>query len=349
MNKVAILIPTKERKEFLLRTVRYYISVKSKHPIFIGDASSNSLEEYILDLAKNKIEIYYFHWKELNDREAIVELAIEANKRKISYCAYHGDDDYFFPNSLVKCANFLEENSSYATAQGRSFSFQLDQSGPYGKIKDIGIYWNQKELKGESSTERIIEISNNYWVPIFSVNRISNYIEDIGNGIDEVIDRNFGEYINSTSIALRGKSKFIDCLYLARNLHSGINHGTKFEWVTGENWHVSYIESIKALSQKLADYDNIELEQSKEIITQAMRKMISLECKKKPELAVFIRNMLIFWSNNSKFGHSLRIFFKKISKISIFSCSKFTKGCLINKKSKYFEYYLSVQNSCKKK
>jgi len=348
VNKVAILIPTKERKEFLLRTVRYYISVKSKHPIFIGDASADSLEKYILEIVKNEIEVYYFHWKGLNDRKTIQKLAIEAKRKNIRYCAYHGDDDYFFPESLSKCANFLNSSPSYATAQGQAFSFQLDCSGPYGNIKDVGIYWNRKELIGRTATERLIEISNSYWVPLFSVNRIDNYIQDIGNGIDTVVDRNFGEYINSISIALRGRSKFIDCLYLARNIHDGINHGTKFEWVVGENWHTSYVGLINSLSQTLLNYDGVEPTQSKKSVVQAIRNLLALEGAKKISLYVFIRSILINWSNNNKFWHILKSIYKRLSLIVLFSCTRFSKRCLVSSKSKYFEHYLTVQQSCKK-
>ena len=38
-NRVAILIPTKNRSEFLIRQLKYYASVDSVHPIYIGDSS----------------------------------------------------------------------------------------------------------------------------------------------------------------------------------------------------------------------------------------------------------------------------------------------------------------------
>ena len=41
-----------------------------------------------------------------------------AEKVKEKYCAYIGDDDFFIPSSLTKCANFLEENKDYISACG---------------------------------------------------------------------------------------------------------------------------------------------------------------------------------------------------------------------------------------
>ena len=34
-----------------------------------------------------------------------------ADSIKEKYCAYSGDDDFLIPNSLNKCANFLEKNN----------------------------------------------------------------------------------------------------------------------------------------------------------------------------------------------------------------------------------------------
>ena len=65
MNKVAIIIPTKNRLDFVIRTILYYASINSHHPIFIGDASDKSSEELVLKAAQDKIEVYYFHWKKL--------------------------------------------------------------------------------------------------------------------------------------------------------------------------------------------------------------------------------------------------------------------------------------------
>ena len=246
MNKVAIIIGTKNRLNFIIRTIQYYASINSPHPIFIGDASSESSEEIILDAAQEKVEVYYFHWKNLNDRKTWIKLSQEAIKVNITdYCAYHGDDDFFVPESLSKCADFLYDNPEYRTSQGRAFSFVLNEDGPYGKLKDLGIYWNINELKGKTSLERLKEITINYWVPIFSVHRIKEFIDDISNGVDSIIDRNFGEYVNSLTIAMRGESKFIDCLYLARQIHSGIDHSTTFDWITGENWNILGCKRIK--------------------------------------------------------------------------------------------------------
>ena len=39
MYKVAILIPTLNRSDFLIRQLQYYATVENPHPVYIGDAS----------------------------------------------------------------------------------------------------------------------------------------------------------------------------------------------------------------------------------------------------------------------------------------------------------------------
>ena len=131
MKKVAILIATLNRLDFLIRTINYYSSLNSPHPIFIGDASIKSSEKVVLEAAKGKVELYYFHWVNLKDRETVKKLAEKALESNISeYCVDQGDDDFYYLNSLSLCAEFLSKNSSYATAQGRAIRFELKQSGP---------------------------------------------------------------------------------------------------------------------------------------------------------------------------------------------------------------------------
>ena len=100
MVKVSILIPTMNRPEFVVRLLEYYNLVKSKHPIYIGDASNvknkNKLLEKI-NTYKSVLDVNYFHWPNFNDLKTLDELVKQS---KEDYCAYIGDDDFLIPNSL---------------------------------------------------------------------------------------------------------------------------------------------------------------------------------------------------------------------------------------------------------
>ena len=258
------------RVDFLIRTVQYYASINSPHPIYIGDASDLSSEDMVIKSADNKIKVHYFHWKGMGDRKTMVELAKKASM-KYKYCAFSGDDDYLISSSLFKCSQFLAENISYATAQGNGILFTLDKQGPYGNIASIEAYGNKNCIKKDTVIDRLEEIVSNYWVTNFSVHRINNYIEDMSNGLDDIADRNFGEYANVLSAAIRGKSKYIDCFYLVRNCHDGIDHESTCDWLTSSEWQPSYNAIINLLKSNISQSDK---NLSKEDVATISRKVV---------------------------------------------------------------------------
>jgi hypothetical protein len=63
---------------------------------------------------------------------------------------------------------------------------------------------------------------------------------------------------------MSGKSKFIDCLYLARNIHNKRENlsSSKLDWITSENWFLSYTALVNSLSEVLSNKDNLKLTES---------------------------------------------------------------------------------------
>ena len=238
--KVSILIPTMNRSEFLIRQLKYYASVKSPHPIYIGDASNNEHSQkikYVIDKLSSKLKIIYNHWPEYNDRQTIQKLGKICNEK---YCAFTGDDDFLVPNSLTKCAMFLKDNLDYRTAQGKAIFFSLKSNTPYGEILGLGPYWNKTESIEETCEKRILSFGSNYWVPQFSVHRSDEFIEDSIN-YAKVIDKSFGEILHSFTFICKGKSKFINTLYLFRQGHEfQYNLPNVLDWIYSSEWNPSF-------------------------------------------------------------------------------------------------------------
>ncbi len=217
--KVAILIPTLNRPSFIQRTVLYYDSLKSPHPIYIGDASNTEISENTLSFLKKvkNVEVKYFHWEGLNASQTHFQLIKEITA-ECEYCVYQGDDDYFIPSSLTKCAKFLFENPDYRTAQGRAALVVMKGSEPLGNINWIEEYWGENSLEKSSKMKRLFSFNKNYFVLEFSVHRVSEYITD-SRDFRSIIDKICCETLHCFTTAINGKSKFIDCLYLIRARH----------------------------------------------------------------------------------------------------------------------------------
>lgn len=267
MNQVAILVPTMNRADFIIRQLQYYVSVKSPHPVYIGDASDDVQKlklEQVISRLRSKVRIYYYHWPELNDRQTIAKLARVANEK---YCAFIGDDDFFVPSSLSKCADFLAVNPEYRTAQGNAVLFQLDTT--YGSIDNVEPYWVEKEATAASGVERLIQFSDDYWVPQFSVHRTNEFCAD-STLYSSMPNKAFGELLHSFMFIARGQSKFIDCLYMARQAHKHqYNLLDPFDWLLEEDWLKSHQIFQKGLLEGLIATDSIDESEALAVVKQA--------------------------------------------------------------------------------
>ena len=340
-HKVSIIIPTKNRFDFIKRQLEYYHSVNSYHPIYIGDSSEGSAKDKlkkIIDNFKNHLDINYFYFPKDNGPTVKMKLADKVTEK---YCTYAGDDDFFVPNSLTKCANFLEKNSNYRTAHGKRYIFCLSKRGAYGAIKWIDSHGiNGKTLAQTSAKDRIISFSQNYWGCQFSVHRTDEFLED-SKVYRKLKDEDiFHEFLHNFSFISRGKSKYIDCLYLVRQGHEDrMEHSPVFNWIGHQDWNRMYKLFIDSISKILVEIDCIKLEEAKLITQRAFwtqlqpniykntyfhlmkksKKVNSLKIKTKELLQNYLSTKQINLAKNIR---------NKISN---------NKNNLLNKKSKYYK------------
>jgi glycosyltransferase domain-containing protein len=216
--KVGVMIPTKNRSEYVIRLLEYYAKLKSPHPIYINDASGTEHNRALFSVVKrlsDQIEIHYVNNRSLNDRQAIGSL-IESVKEP--YSAFVGDDDFLIPAGLSQCALFLESNPDYRVVRGVSRKFNLTQPGAYGRVARIGPYSNESQREEDSPVERIQKFGANYWPTFFCTHRAHEFLQD-WEGNNQNPNRSFGELMPSFLNIVRGKAKYLDCLYLVRQMH----------------------------------------------------------------------------------------------------------------------------------
>ena len=275
-HKVAILIPTMNRSDFLIRQLQYYASVNSPHPVYIGDASDDEHKEQLemtIEQLQHLITIHYHHWPGHNDRQALARL-IELTEE--SYCAFAGDDDFLIPNSLTKCARLLKQNQEYRTAQGKGPVFTLDEPGPYGEMKGLGAYWLKNEIEENTGKQRLLKFfPQSYFVNQFSVHRKEEFLQD-SEFYQIIDDSSFAELLHTSLAVIKGKSKFIDSLYLIRHVHPEQHTGSYlnwkndfFDWLTHPDWQPSFQVFNDTLIRALCEVDGIEENEASEIVKQA--------------------------------------------------------------------------------
>lgn len=272
MNKsrhIGIFIPTINRSDFVIRQLKYYAAVQCPHTIYIGDSSnqenSNKIKETIRNI-NDLIKIVYKYIPSLNNKEAIQYLLSIIEE---PYACFSGDDDYQISDSLIKCAEFLENNPDHATASGYAVSFRLKNNSVRGELDRIANY-PRPNVEAETAQERLVKYFEHYCVPLFSVNRTKQMLKN-WEKVNDIKDASFGpEIVPSALSIIAGKSATLDCLGFVRQIHDRqYELPNTFDWITSPEWQPSYALFEKIISENLAVKDNTSIEDATKVTKQS--------------------------------------------------------------------------------
>ncbi len=278
MNKLAktprigIIVPTMNRPDFVIRQLNYYASLNSSHTIYYSDGSSPENAKKVTDeIAKLKarLNIVYLVSPAGNSIKSVIQLLSSVQEK---YVAFLGDDDYWIPDALNQCVEFLEKNLDYATAIGKSVTFKTENNAVFGKIKEIHDY-PRHSIEDNTASERLF----NYLGPnlsaitaaVIRTDRLLKYYQDSS----EISDANIrGEILVSCLMLIAGKSKVIDRLGFVRQIHdSHFQLADMFDWVfANENWYSSYTLLRAQVVMALMTKDNISQERAEQVFKQSM-------------------------------------------------------------------------------
>lgn len=267
---ISILIPTKNRSDFLIRALRYYRDVGYKHWICIGDSSVGIHAETARRAVmyfKKSLRINYLECPELNIvacHNRIVELVTTP------YIACVSDSGFLVPESLEKCVKFLDSHPDYSVAHGVGAVFTLKNDGPYGQIQGLSKYRALPEIEEDIASARLINHLNRYSVTMYCVYRLETW-KKIWRYSTDIKDASFaGELLPCCLSVIYDKAKQLDGLYLVRHIHNQrYLLPNTFEWITGPDWYPSYQVFIDCLASALTEQDKITLEKARDIAKQA--------------------------------------------------------------------------------
>jgi glycosyltransferase domain-containing protein len=278
--KVAVLVPTRNRPDFVGRTIGYYESLKSDHPIYIGDASDGetAAENAKIAARARNTPVRYFHWEGLKAKETTIKLA-EIVAAECEFCALQGDDDYYVPTSLSRCAEFLARSPDYRTAQGRGGVVSLDRPGPFGAIQTVHDYWGINSLEQDDGAERLRAFHRKYFIGAYSTHRTRDFVQDSESYAD-VRDDGFGELLLNYMIAIRGKSKFIDCLYLVR--HVPYSRPWDFvKWLVEPDFSAQFQTTVSALARALQETSSLSADEARKAASAVIEGYIDRQITKR--------------------------------------------------------------------
>ncbi len=263
--RVAILISTMNRPEFLIRTLNYYAKIQSPHPVYLSDSSNPENAKKItqaIERLKGKLEVHY-NWYAPGLEVTGKTLA----RVKEKYAVINGDDDYEISSTLTKAAEFLENNPEYIAAGGHGISFRLKTSGPYGEIKKLADYPNYS-LEADSAAQRLIDFLKKCYVITFSVNRV-DHLKKIW-VVPLPIISTWSELFQNCFCAVSGKVKLMDCLGVVRQIHDKQYYANLMvDWLTEKGFHDYYTTFRDHLAKKIMELDKINQDQANQDIKRA--------------------------------------------------------------------------------
>jgi glycosyltransferase domain-containing protein len=275
-SNYALLIPTLNRPEFIIRLLTYYLRKNFAHRILIGDSSTREKFEqankFILQI-NDRLDIEHYHYPGLSNYSVTCKLARDANTE---YASYLPDDDFLVPESIEKLILFLSDNEEYVVAWGRTAMFRLDRPGLFGEVSSVAqanaaTAW---PIKNESGKERLLQHIETYSSAFIGVCRTKALSNALRNS-EEISDLTsktkeewatgmlLSEVITSFSLAAQGKIGSLDCLHWIRQEHAEryTGYGTDTEISTKiypKWWRIS----VSQIAEDLRLADNLTTEES---------------------------------------------------------------------------------------
>lgn len=209
--KVAIIIPTLNRPDFVLRQFAFYTKVNSPHSVYISDSSDPENAKVITEGIKKypNLNIKY-QWAPPGQDQIYKLLPLV----KENYCIQIGDDDLVIPSTIAEAADFLETHPDYGTCMGRQVNIRLrkeDYDKPYGIIerqtKPMGRSLEQNDPKA-----RLMDFWADTFFATFSVRRIETERALRNMTKDFTFVDYMTEFLVATIPLITGKMKILDKL-----------------------------------------------------------------------------------------------------------------------------------------
>lgn len=245
---LSILIPTLNRPDFVLRTLRYYAAIGFDGKLLVGDSSGpehrSRIKAFLRD-SGSALDVTYLECPELNDRATVLRLT---GMIATPYATLHGDDDVIFPAGAAECITLLESDPGLVSVHGRAWLFSVEASGAHGRMA-WGSAYPLPTCAADTPLARLEALLSEYTVTLFTVHRAAVW-QAMWRDVDGIADRTFGaEVLPCCRSAVLGKSAALDVPYLLRQVHPARYHlPGQASWRQAEGWDADFTTICTALA-----------------------------------------------------------------------------------------------------
>lgn len=230
LSRLTIIIPTYKRQAYALRSMMYWSGRGAI--VHVLDGSVCSINSSVLsDLGEN---IYYHHlpigfYKRLEKSLQFIET---------DYAALLSDDEFFLPDALNCCIEFLDAEPDMVSCGGRCLGFSLQENGVIGWPQ----YTQQSEysIASNDSCERMVYHMHPYTPStIYSVVKSDVWKKVVGIMVrKEFPVYAIGELQFELAVSCLGKSRVLQSLMWLRSNENAQLAGTSISLDQSKRiWH----------------------------------------------------------------------------------------------------------------
>ncbi len=252
---ISILIPTLNRNDILLKTIKYYEKQKFDGELIIGDSSDNNSFQKLNNLVKKiNLDIKVFHTPKLNNYATTNYLI---DKSIYEFCIWSPDDDLFYVPILKDALNFLKSNKDYCTVWGITMMYRKNKNKKFDKY-----FINFQTSKSLDANDPIIRLQNhyNFYTSVFIGLSRKKALKEALSGTELVsvskstskenwdISQQLSEIFVSSQLVIQGKIKSLNSLYWIRDIH---DNRYEFSRIDDKIFNDKTIETIIFFENKI--------------------------------------------------------------------------------------------------
>src|SRR3989344_3188224 len=260
MIKVAIIISTMNRPDFMLRQFEFYELMNSPHPIYILDSSNPENAEKLKNgIKKFKNFKIIYQWAPPGKDHTYNLMPFIEEK----YCVRSCDDDIIIPKTISECADFLEKNPDYGTCAGKQINIRFrreDYNNPFGIIEKQTRPFG-RSVEDENMLARVKNFWSDQYFICFAVTRTETEREIRNITKHFAIAGDMFEFLLFDMLIISGKAKVLDKLgyIMQRSDLPFFDHSLTEDFLMhpsiGEQWRIceegfSEIIRKKGISEK---------------------------------------------------------------------------------------------------
>ena len=223
----SLIIPTRNRSEYVRRLLLYYVACGLRSPIFIADGSDEYHAAELIAISTElagKLDIKYVaHGQEMSLFERLRQAARAIDT---PFFAYVGDDDFLIPEALEKGSLLMSRRPDVSAVVGSAIVFTMYGQAAHGKIDGMSPY-AQRARTESCALDRLTSHSQSYSTTFYALRRtecaliVLDWLDPPA-WDDENYSFYFLELLDSLLTVLCGKVAHLECLMMIRQVHANM-------------------------------------------------------------------------------------------------------------------------------